>query len=157
MIRFAIAVAALALVAGAPAGPPRPGQWMLTVHPDAIPIPAALESESGTTLRAIMTLTYDNQFCLTRAQAADPKPIATFTGEKSCTPTRLGIKDGFLTGEAHCTESNRPFTAILEGTYTPTSVAYSVTRVAGGLNRPGTEALRVTGMRIASCRQGETK
>lgn len=157
MIRYAIAATALALLAAAPVGPPRPGQWTLTVHPDAIPIPAALEKESGSTLRAMMTRTYDNQFCLTPARRADPKPLATFTGEKSCTATRLVLKDGFLTGEANCTESERPFTATVEGTYTPTSIAYSVTRVQGGLNRPGTEALTVTATRTGECRQGETK
>lgn len=151
MIRLVVAAAPLALIAAAPAGPPRPGRWTLTVHPDPIPIPAALERDSGTTLRAIMMRTYDNQFCLSRAQVADPRPLATFVGQKSCTPTRLSLGHGFLTGEANCAESNRPFTAILEGSYTATSMTYTVTRVAGGLNRPGTEALSVTAARTGPC------
>ncbi len=159
MIRLPVALAALCVALPALAAAPhtlQPGQYLATVHPEAIPIPAALEREAGPVFRKMMTEIYDNTLCLKRQAVADPLPLFAFRGDdnksqKSCTATRIVLKGGRIEGDANCSESGQDFTASVAGSYTADSFVYSVTRLKGGLDRPGSVALRVEGKRTGSC------
>jgi len=154
--RLLAAAAALTALAAAPApGTPRPGQWEASVHPRAIPIPDSIARDTGDLFRRLMTEPYTSKLCLKR-KAADPASLFAFTGDanksqKSCTATHVDLHDGQMTGEASCTESGNPFTATLAGNYDAQSLHYDVTRVKGGLDRPGTIAARVDAKRTGSC------
>ena len=152
---FAAAAALTVLAAAAAPATPTPGQWEATVHPRAIPIPESVVRDTGDLFRRLMTEPYTGKLCLKR-KAADPAPLFGFTGDadksqKSCTAGHVVLHDGKMTGEASCTESGNPFTATLSGTYDAQSLHYDVTRVKGGLDRPGTIAAGVDAKRTGSC------
>lgn len=160
MIRLPAALAALPLLAvPALAATPaalEPGAYLATVHPEPIPIPAALEREAGPVFRKMMSETYTDKLCLKRKAAVDPLPLFAFRGDdnksqKNCAATRIVLKNGRIEGDAACTESGRSFTATVTGTYTANSFVYSITRANGGLDRPGTVALRVDAKRTGPC------
>ncbi len=150
MLRPLIAAAALSLLpaVGFAAGSPGAGRWDVTVHPSAIPLPPAIEHESGNAMRAIMTRPYLDQICF---KNADPKTLFAFTGDKSCTATSVTLQDGKMTGEAKCTESNVRLDATITGAYSTDQVDYSVIRVRGGFDRPGTVAAVISAKRSGPC------
>ena len=158
MLRPLAAAAALTLLAAAAPAPhaPKPGRWGITVHPNAIPIPSAIDRDAGEAFRRVMKMPYTDMACLKRKTAQDVRPLFTFKGDpdkaqKSCTATRIDLAQGKVTGEASCTESGQDFTGTVAGTYSADRIDYTVTRATVGLDRPGTVALAVEGVRGGSC------
>ena len=151
MIRYPIAALALAFLAAAPGSAPRPGRWDVTVHPNAIPIPASIGGDAGQLFRKMMTQPVADKLCVKRREAGDGTPFLTFRGDKACTASAVTMAGGKLTGSAQCTESGQTMQATLAGSYTAATISYDVTRVSGGLDKPGTVMAHVDAVRGGSC------
>lgn len=146
-MRILLAPLALALLAAAPA----PGRWDLTIKPNAIPIPGSLGREAQLQLQRMMTEPATARVCLKR-RAPDASALFTFKGEKACSAATVAFgADGRVTGTAQCTESDRPMAATIAGEASARRLTYSVTRVSGGLDRAGTVAATVEGVRKGGC------
>lgn len=141
---------ALLAAASAPA-PIQSGRWEVTVHPNAIPLPHALDAEAGNAFRAMMTQPEVTRVCLKKIDLAELKPLFAGGGHRSCAPSNLTLADGTVTANGQCTESGRAFAATIAGKYTATSFDYSVKRISVGLDRAGTVAMTASAKRIGDC------
>ena len=150
MLRQSALLIGFALLAAAPE-PVQPGGWEITVHPNAIPLPRALDAEAGDAFRKMMTQPEVTRVCLKKVDLAELRPLFAGGGQKSCTPSNITLADGTVTANAQCTESGRAFAAVIAGKYTATSFDYSVKRISIGLDRPGTVAMTVSAKRIGDC------
>ncbi len=139
MLRQSALLIGFALLAAAPA-PVQPGGWEITVHPNAIPLPRALDAEAGDAFRKMMTQPEVTRVCLKKVDLAELRPLFAGGGQKSCTPSNITLA-----------ESGRAFAAVIAGKYTATSFDYSVKRISIGLDRPGTVAMTVSAKRIGDC------
>lgn len=152
MLRPSALILGFALLGAAPVSAPiKAGQWEITVHPNAIPIPRAL-AEAAEAFRTMMTHPETARVCLKKRDLTDLKPLFSVGGgQKSCTVSNLTVADGIVSANGQCVESDEPLAATIAGSYTATTFDYSVKRVTGGLDRPGTVAMTVSAKRIGSC------